>query len=314
VRVRGSTPFVTLRVGSRHNCALTAAGTAWCWGSNAGGRLGMGDTLSRTVPEPVSGGLTFAQISVGGTHTCGLTTGGAAYCWGLGLSGQIGDNNVLNRSVPTLVAGGNTFASLSVGGNHTCGLTATGAAYCWGLNSFGQLGDSTFGAINSRIVPTAVRGGHVFVKLSAGNSHTCGITAGGETYCWGANGSFLGNSGRLGDGTTVAQRVVPTLVVGGLTFTDIVAAGVLTCARTAIGTVYCWGQNDTGQLGDGTFTARTSPTPIAGGFTWDAFGAGNFHGCAIRDAGRTFCWGQNSQGAVGDGTVANRNTPVPVRP
>lgn len=314
VRVRGSTPFVTLRVGSRHNCALTAAGTAWCWGSNAGGRLGMGDTLSRTVPEPVSGGLTFAQISVGGTHTCGLTTGGAAYCWGLGLSGQIGDNNVLNRNVPTLVAGGNTFASLSVGGNHTCGLTATGAAYCWGLNSFGQLGDSTFGAINSRIVPTAVRGGHVFVKLSAGNSHTCGITAGGETYCWGANGSFLGNSGRLGDGTTVAQRVVPTLVVGGLTFTDIVAAGVLTCARTAIGTVYCWGQNDTGQLGDGTFTARTSPTPIAGGFTWDAFGAGNFHGCAIRDAGRTFCWGQNSQGAVGDGTVANRNTPVPVRP
>lgn len=314
VRVRGSTPFVTLRVGSRHNCALTAGGTAYCWGSNSNGRLGMGDTLTRTVPDQVSGGLTFAQVGVGGTHTCGLTTGGAAYCWGLNNNGQLGDNSIFNRHSPALVAGGNTFSAITVGGVHTCGITATGAAYCWGLNSFGQIGDGSFGAGTNRIVPTAVSGGHVFVKLSAGNSHTCGITDGSEAYCWGSNGSVAANAGRLGDGTTIAQRVVPTLVAGGITFTDIVAAGVLTCARTAIGAVYCWGQNDLGQLGDGTFTSRTSPTPLAGGFTWDAFGAGNFHGCAIRDAGRTFCWGQNSQGAIGDGTVANRNTPVPVRP
>jgi alpha-tubulin suppressor-like RCC1 family protein len=262
---------------------------------------------------PVSGGLVFAQITTGGTHTCGLTTGGAAYCWGLGLSGQLGDNAGINRSAPVLVAGGNTFASLTAGGNHTCGLTAAGAAYCWGLNSFGQVGDGTSSAGANRVVPTLVSGGHVFVRLSAGNAHTCGITDGGESYCWGSNGS-VANPGKLGDGTTASQRVVPTLVVGGIVFTDIIAAGTHTCARTATGALHCWGANDAGQLGDGTTTSRTAPTPVTGGVTWDAFGAGNFHACAIRDAGRTFCWGQNSQGAIGDGTVANRNAPVAVRP
>ncbi len=313
VRVRGSTPFTALRVGSRHNCALTAAGAASCWGSNSAGRLGTGDTLSRTTPVPVSGGLTFAQLSAGGTHTCGITTGGAAYCWGLNLSGQLGDNSTNSRTQPVLVAGGLTFTAISAGGNHTCALTGAGAAYCWGLNAFGQVGDSTSGAVNNRIVPTPVNGGRTFVRISAGNAHTCAIADTGASYCWGSNGSAL-QPGKLGDGTTVTQRIAPALVAGGLVFTDIIAAGVQSCARTAIGAVYCWGQNDTGQLGDGSLTSRTSPVPLAGGVTWDAFGAGNFHGCAIRDLGRTFCWGQNSQGAVGDGTVANRNAPVPVRP
>ncbi|MDZ7592545.1 MAG: hypothetical protein U5L05_18105 [Rubrivivax sp.] len=201
-----------------------------------------------------------------------------------------------------------------MGGNHSCGVTTAGAAYCWGLNAFAQIGDGTTGSINNRIVPTAVTGGLTFTRLSAASEHTCGITTGGETYCWGSNGSIRCYAGRIGNGTTVASRPSPTLVVGGLVFTDIATSGVFTCGRTAIGEVRCWGANDTGQLGDGTFTSRTSPTPLSGGLTWDALGVGNFHGCAIRDAGRTFCWGQNSQGAVGDGTVANREAPVPVRP
>jgi alpha-tubulin suppressor-like RCC1 family protein/uncharacterized protein YjdB len=314
VRVRGSTSFAQLDVGYSHGCALTAAGAAHCWGSNSAGRLGDGTNEDRLTPVPVSGGLAFVEIEAGGTHSCGLTAGGTAYCWGLNISGQLGDNSTNSRTVPTLVAGGHTFASLALGGNHSCGVTTAGAAYCWGLNAFAQIGDGTTGSLNNRIVPTAVTGGLTFARLSAASEHTCGITTGGETYCWGSNGSNPTLAGRLGDGTTVASRPSPTLVVGGLVFTDIVTSGVFTCGRTAIGEVRCWGANDTGQLGDGTFTSRTAPTPLSGGVTWDALGVGNFHGCAIRDAGRTFCWGQNTQGAVGDGTVANRETPVPVRP
>lgn len=315
VRVRGSTSYASVIAGLNHTCALTSGGAAWCWGFNQAGRLGDNTTDSRTTPVAVSGGITFASLSAG-THTCGLTASGVAYCWGLNGSGQLGDNTTNNRFVPTLVQGGFTFASISAGDTHTCALTAAGAAYCWGLNSAGQIGDGTFGTTNNRIVPTAVTGGHTFLKLSAGNSHTCGIADDGLTYCWGSNGSVAsGTAGRLGDGTTIAQRVVPTPVAaGGVQFTDVIAGGVQTCARTATGLVYCWGANDAGQLGDGTFTSRTSPVPLFGGLTWDAFGLGNFHGCAIRDQGRSFCWGQNNVGAVGDGTVANRNVPVPVRP
>lgn len=315
VRVRGSTSYASVIAGLNHTCALTTGGVAYCWGFNQAGRLGDGTTDSRTTPVAVSGGITFASLSAG-THTCGLTASGVAYCWGLNGSGQLGDNTTNSRFVPTLVQGGFTFASISAGDTHTCALTAAGAAYCWGLNSAGQIGDGTFGTGTNRIVPTAVTGGHTFLKLSAGNSHTCGIADDGLTYCWGSNGSVAsGNAGRLGDGTTIAQRVVPTPVAaGGVQFTDVIAGGMQSCARTATGLVYCWGANDAGQLGDGTFTSRTAPVPLFGGLTWDAFGLGNFHGCAIRDQGRSFCWGQNNVGAVGDGTVANRNAPVPVRP
>ncbi len=311
VRARGSVTYASVSVGvvGRHSCALTAAGTAYCWGSNSNGRLGTADTVSRVAPTPVAGGLSFASISAGGTHSCGLTFTGTAYCWGTNGVGQLGDNTLFSRNQPTLVQGGLTFASISAGTLHTCGLTAAGAAYCWGSNGFGQTGDANT-APGNRIVPTPVAGGLVFARLKAGGTHTCGITTAGDAYCWGQNGS----SGRIGDGSTVTQRSTPTLVSGGVTFAEILPGGVHTCARTAAGALYCWGQNTAGQVGDASTDNRTTPVLVSGGFAWDAFGIGGGHSCAIRDLGRTFCWGQNLEGALGDGTTTPRNVPVPVRP
>lgn len=313
VRARGTTTYASVSVGGRHNCALTSVGAAYCWGSNSGGRLGTADTASRVTPTPVVGGLTFTSVVAGGTQTCGLTSTGTAYCWGLNGNGQLGDNTQFSRNQPTLVAGGLSFTALSAGTLHTCGIAVSGAAYCWGANAFSQVGDSTTGG--NRTAPTLVRGGHTWTSISAGNSHTCGITTLGASYCWGLNGTTLTNTGRLGDGTNTSQRNFPNPVAtGGVTFTQILAGGVHTCARTGSGALYCWGQNDGGQVGDATNTASLAPVQVAGAFAWDAFGIGLFHSCAIRDLGRTFCWGQNLQGALGDATTAPRNTPVPVRP
>lgn len=314
VRARGAVTFLTVGSGQTHSCGLASSGQAYCWGQGANGRLGTGDTLTRTTPTPVAGGITFASLTVGWTHACGLTAAGTAYCWGLNASGQLGVNSGTNSFlVPTLVAGGHAFRSLSAGGVHTCGVTTADQALCWGLNSFGQIGDGSTGSTFNRIVPTAVSGGLAWRSVSAGNGHTCGLTTTDAAYCWGNNGASP-NAGRLGDGTTAASRAVPTAVVGGLTFLEVAAAGVHTCARTAIGEVHCWGENVAGQLGDGTNTSRAAPALLSGGVTWDALAAGGFHACAIRDAGRTFCWGANSLGAIGDGTTTNRNVPVPVRP
>lgn len=313
VRARGTTTYASVSVGGRHNCALTSAGVAYCWGSNSGGRLGTADTASRTTPAAVVGGLTFTSVVAGGTQSCGLTATGTAYCWGLNGNGQLGDNTQFSRNQPTLVAGGLSFSSLSAGTLHTCGIAVSGAAYCWGANAFSQVGDSTTGG--NRTAPTLVRGGHTWASISAGNSHTCGITTLGASYCWGLNGTTLANTGRLGDGTNTSQRNFPNPVAtGGVTFTQILAGGVHTCARTGSGALYCWGQNDGGQVGDATNTASLAPVQVSGAFAWDAFGIGLFHSCAIRDLGRTFCWGQNLQGAIGDATTAPRNIPVPVRP
>lgn len=313
VRARGTTTYASVSVGGRHNCALTAVGVAYCWGSNSGGRLGTADTASRATPTAVVGGLTFASVVAGGTQSCGLTSTGTAYCWGLNGNGQLGDNTQFSRNQPTLVAGGLSFTSLSAGTLHTCGIAVSGAAYCWGANAFSQVGDSTTGG--NRTAPTLVRGGQTWTSISAGNSHTCGITTLGASYCWGLNGTTLANTGRLGDGTNTSQRNFPNPVAtGGLTFTQILAGGVHTCARTGSGALYCWGQNDGGQIGDATNTASLAPVQVSGAFAWDAFGIGLFHSCGIRDLGRTFCWGQNLQGALGDATTTPRSTPVPVRP
>lgn len=157
--VVGGLQFASISPGSpTHTCGLTTSSAAYCWGSNAYGKLGDGTTADRLVPVAVSGGLTFSALSVGlGNQTCGLTSSGAAYCWGVNDYGQLGDGTTISRSTPTRVAGGLVFVQLSAGDGHTCGVTVDGVAYCWGKNSNGQLGD---GSATPRLVPTPVASPH----------------------------------------------------------------------------------------------------------------------------------------------------------
>ena len=132
--------FVALRVASYHACALTAAGAAYCWGSNQSGELGTGDTLDPTAPTLVAGGLAFNVLSVGGSHTCGLTTAGAAYCWGSDFDGEIGQAAPRKCGVglphpcatsPEAVPGGLRFTDISAGSSETCAVAADSTMCVW---------------------------------------------------------------------------------------------------------------------------------------------------------------------------------------
>jgi alpha-tubulin suppressor-like RCC1 family protein len=140
--------FASLAAGGQHTCGLTSSGTAYCWGNNNDGQLGVGedDTDSRLTPTPVAGGHTFTALAGGGRNTCGLVSGGAAYCWGYNGDGQAGDGqeDFENRTTPTQVTGGLTFSTIVVGARHNCGLASganAGQIYCWGANYNGTLGD-----------------------------------------------------------------------------------------------------------------------------------------------------------------------------
>jgi len=291
VATAGGFQFISIVGGWEDTCGLTAAGIVACWGANFFGEVGDGSLVrNRSTPSAVAGGVLFNAVAAGTAHFCALTAAGAAYCWGANDAGGLGDGTTTNRSAPTPVGGALQFTSLGLGMLHSCGLTAAGAAYCWGWNDNGELGD---GSTLQRTTPVPVSGGRIFVAITGGNAHTCGLTASGDAYCWGLN-----DSGEIGDGTTTS-RPTPTLVAGGHKFTAIQGAHNgngegSTCALDGSGTLYCWGSNIRGQLGDGSATNRLVPTPVAGGYKFTHFDLDNEGGCGLVAGATPYCWGENT--------------------
>jgi len=310
-----------LTVGSDFACALTAAGSAYCWGDNQFGQLGDGTdgrafseigAFGRASPVAVLGGHVFAAVRAGGLHACGLDDTGQALCWGSHAFGQlaVGPYEPANdhRVTPTPAAGALRFLSLGLGALHTCGVATDSLTYCWGLNIKGQLG------IDSAASPEQCAGGWPcstrpipldsafrFVAVTAGLRHSCGLTAGGTAYCWGND----------------APMPEP---VAGLSFTTLVAGNEHTCGLTADGTAYCWGENDRGQLGDGTVgPPETTPVAVATPMKFVSLAPSFAHTCGIGADGRAYCWGWNRRGQLGNGAIEAPNAainavvPVPVR-
>jgi alpha-tubulin suppressor-like RCC1 family protein len=257
VAVAGGRRFTAINATGWHACALNSDNVAFCWGDNRSGQLGDGTTTTRRSPVRVAGGLHFLRIQAGVLHTCGLSTDHRAYCWGDNSAAQLGDGTLENRLKPVLVLGGHTFSQLSAGTNNTCGVTLDSRGYCWGYNVNGEIGDGS--TVRKRLRPSAVAGGLQFRAVDPGGAHTCGVTLDRKTYCWG-----IEFDGQLGNGADFGVQRSPGLVAGGLSFSAINTGTYHSCGVTTGSRAYCWGQNESGQLGDGTTTSRSVPTAVLG--------------------------------------------------
>jgi alpha-tubulin suppressor-like RCC1 family protein/uncharacterized protein YjdB len=237
-----------------------------------------------------------AGVAVGANHACTiLAPNSNVACWGSNSSGQLG-NPGAGDSVPVLMPGTLTFTTLAAGDLHTCGLTPAGAAYCWGDNASGQLGNAGAGATST--TPVAVDGGHQFIAIAGGGSHTCALATDSTAYCWGADGTGqLGDSGKAGASTTT-----PTPVYGGRKWRVIAAGSKHTCAIGVDSLPRCWGDDSFGQLGDSALTTGGSDTAVLvrTALKFRAIGAGANHTCAVAFTQAPFCWGRNNHGQLGN--------------
>jgi hypothetical protein len=264
---------------------------------------GQGDTSGA---EPVTIPISATAVATGGYHTCAVTSGGGVKCWGDNFYSQLGDGTTTTRLTPVDVSGLTSGVTAVAASFHTCAVTSVGGLKCWGWNADGQLGDGT---TTTRPTPVDLSGLTSGVTaVATGISHTCAVTSGGGVKCWGNN-----TYGQLGDGTTTT-RLTP-VDVSGLTsgVTAVATGGYHTCAVTSGGGVKCWGDNRTGELGDGTTTDRLTPVDVSGltsGAT--AVDGGDNQTCAVTTGGGVKCWGNNTCGQLGDGTTTTRLTPVDV--
>jgi alpha-tubulin suppressor-like RCC1 family protein len=193
-----------------------------------------------------------------------------------------------------------------VTGAHTCALTTTGAAYCWGYNANGELGNNSTALDNP--TPVVVAGGLTFQSLSVSKvaGVSCGLTVGGDAYCWGEN-----SADEIGDNSTT-RRLSPTRVTAAVTFKSIAVGNSHVCAVAIDGALYCWGSTPNGAFGDGTTGVHPTPAAAARGMTFQTVVAGSDYTCALNTNGAAFCWGLGFSGQLGNGISAISTTPVAV--
>jgi alpha-tubulin suppressor-like RCC1 family protein len=263
VDVSGLTSGVSaISLRADHTCALTDNGGVKCWGSNGYGQLGDGTKADRATPVDVSG-LTsgVAAIAAGaGGNTCALTTAGGVKCWGANNLHQLGNGSTTESLTPVDVSGLTSgAAAITVGANHACALTTGGGVKCWGLNSYGEVGDGTNTDAPTPVDVSGLTSG--VSAISAGAQYTCALMSLGGVKCWGDN-----RYGQLGD-TTTSDKPSPVDVSGLASGVSAISAGHFhVCALTDSHELKCWGNDDSGQLGDDTINGVSS-TPIS--VRWD---------------------------------------------
>jgi alpha-tubulin suppressor-like RCC1 family protein len=292
-------------------CAIKSDDTIWCWGNDNSGKLGNGAIAgNQNVPGQIDDASTWKAITGGQNYFCAIKSDDTGWCWGQGSNGRLGDGSGSNQASPVQIAGGHNWKVLSAGVDHTCGIKTDDTLWCWGSQTNGKVGNGL--TSGSQATPVQVQVGNTFKAVSAGSSFTCAIASNNARYCWGNN-----NDSQLGSLLVPTAFTEPVAIADPATYSAVsVASGTgaseaAVCAIRTSGALYCWGDNASGRLGNGTTTSTATATQVSGGGVWKSvfvMAMSARHTCGIKDDDTLWCWGSNNRGQLGLGTVGGSQT------
>ncbi len=314
--------YPKIACGCHTTILLKEDGTVWAWGRNSFGALGNGTETDSPAPVQVSGLTGVVAISAACEYNIALKSDGTVWSWGSNEYGGLGNGSKTNSNVPVQVTGLIGVTAIAGGSDHTLALKSDGTVWTWGNNSFGQIGDGTKNnefskndPDNDQLTPVQVSGLSGVRAIAASRGHSLALKADGTLWAWGRN-----DLGQLGDGTD-QERLTPVQVLGPegsgfLTDITMIAAGGSYGGNSASvrsdGILFIWGDNDDGQLGDGSGNTRLLPGTVPGLTGVKTVAIGGQHVIALKSDGTVWVWGYNYDGQLGISTDGDTNTPVQV--
>jgi len=297
IQVGTANTWIAASAGASHTVAIQSPGTLWAWGLNGNGQLGTSNNQQYSSPVQAGAVSIWTSVAAGFNHTAAIQSPGTLWTWGSNSYGQLGINSFsVNVYSPVQVGASTTWTRVVCGSLFTLALQAPGTLWAWGYNNVGQLGLSD---VTNRSSPVQVGTLSTWIQVSASGLSGAGIQTPGTLFTWGSN-NYGGN---LGLNTSNAYYSSPVQVGALSTWTQIACGYTMMTAIQTPGTLWSWGLNTYGSLGNNSTVSFSSPIQVGSLSNWLSVAAGEFinsnMAAALQSTGILSLWGLNSYGALG---------------
>ncbi len=296
--------WVSISAGESYTLALKSNGTLWAWGRNDYGQLGDGTLTDKSFPVQIGTDNKWVFIAAGKNHTLGLKSNGTLWAWGANDYGQLGNETNTGTIDPLQIGFDNNWVSVSSAESYSFALKADGTLWSWGQNDSGQLGNGNNISTNK---PNQIGADNLWVSIETGADFAIGLKANGFLWSWGSN-----SYGQLGDNTNIIRSSPVRIGAQPDVWLSVIGGGFHSIGLKSNGTLWAWGMNNSGMLGDGTTESRSSPVQITRDSSWVGIAAGEWNTFALKSDGTLWAWGYNNNGGLGDGTVESRSCPTQI--